>query len=157
MIDDPIKLTTTLASLLPINGGYLEEEFRLKDLKTGGSVRIGDNIQGLTKTLSILQQQSNENKSVGLVTDRTNVRIDLAYSGPNDGFGGAGPIVEAKGSVSIVFSIPCGIPNGIGYGNAQQCLAQLAILLLTESVDQTANTAVTVSGTRLSRILAGEP
>jgi hypothetical protein len=157
MIDDPITLTTTLASVLTSNGGFATQEFRLKDLKTGGSVRICDSAQGRSWTLSLLQQQSNENKASGLITDRTNVRLDIAYAGPVDGEGGAGAFVQAKSSVSIVFSLPRGIPNALGAGEMQAALVMLVQLLLTASVDPAANTALSLSGSRLQRILAGEP
>lgn len=151
MFTDPIVLTPTLASILPSNGGYSEQTFRLLSQSgEASSVRAPAVVEGgVNSTLTIRQATSAENKSLGLITDRVNVRIDLRAPVSDE------DSREAIGSVSVVIALP----RGTFYLTADAvvaALSQLAQLLLTSTDDPTANTAMTVSSARILRLLAGE-
>lgn len=153
MLTDPIKLTGTIASILPENGSFFEGTFRLQDLNGSGSVRLSDLgtiVSGASVKLRISQQQSQENKSVGMITDRTAVRFDLEHVDPTD------PSVIARGSVTLTVAIPRG-HSALDASAVSICVAMLAQLLLTNVDDPTANTAMSYSSARITRILAGEP
>jgi hypothetical protein len=152
MFADPIKLTVTLDSLLPKNGGFGEEEFRLKDLNSGGSVRIFNDTVGTVKTLSTAQQDSSEFKSTGYAHKRTNVRIAIAF----DGDGGSGTIVHERGYVQVTVTHPVGAAQ-VTPAALQAAFMQLAQLLLTQTDDATANTAMSCVVNRWDNILNGEP
>lgn len=150
MFTDPIKLTSTLASILPSNGGFTEETFRLKDLNGGGSVRITTPTSGLSLTLKIQQQDTSEFKGFGTPHKRTTVRLQADYAGtPGDVF------VQEAGYVQVTVTHPVGSAQ-VTPALLHSLFAQLAQLVLTDSDDPSANTAITVSTARFERLLAGE-
>jgi hypothetical protein len=160
MFTDPIKLSGTIASILPANGTYYEETFRLVNPGDSESRRVAQRADASIHSsvgmdLSIRNVQTNENKGAGLRTIRTSVGLFITAPKGLDAEGVVTDPTEIKGSVNIVFSLPQGVTT-LTPAHAFNALCKLAFFCLTASDDQTANTAVTVENTRLLRLLAGE-
>lgn len=152
MLSDPLSVKCLQLSSHSAISVWSTDSFATVDVSPGRSVRVcpamaGVNLTNLRGTLTIAHNLSNENKSLGVATDRILVRLDV------DGLrreASTGDTVKA--AAYLVISAPRGVYDADGSDFSP--LVLLETLLGAVTVNPS---AATLSETNITRILAGEP